>query len=549
MRTLIITTLILSWQILFAQQKTEVYFGVTGRTDVGKDILELYDKGYYITGRFEGSGEYNYGWNIKTDINIELVYDKVFEHSMSSVASTKSVSDSNGNIYICGFMEISDQWPFVTKIDSCGNHVWCKILDYSDDFEYGSSRDILLTEDNEVIVLTGFESELQIDKVHLIGLSTDGDVLWKKPYASQNNHSWIRNPSGYSMMEYNDEYYISGFCYWPYPDDTTHWFLRPLFIGIDSLFEEKWILPFYALDSVFGDAFNTIAINDSILMGVGVRRAYNSSNEDNAILMFYNIDGEQIGYNEIYNDQIGPEIKGSDIRNIVRINENIFITASQFGPDFSANPYGELIIDTSGNIFNLQTHQNTVSFIPGLIKTYDSNYVIATGIKESNPAKTDIYVYKIDENLQDVPFDPTPHNYDSLCPGGIQSGTIDLTNCFVWTDIGKAPSPKEYYESIKKIPVKAYPNPATEGTITFEFENTEHLSLPNPSRRDGTGSQGGTYPSLVVFNIFGEKIHKEKIYRYQGKSIVDVSKWRKGMYVAVVYSKGLPAGQCKFVVQ
>ncbi|MEZ5195268.1 MAG: hypothetical protein R2764_02335 [Bacteroidales bacterium] len=54
----------------------------------------------------------------------------------------------------------------------------------------------------------------------------------------------------------------------------------------------------------------------------------------------------------------------------------------------------------------------------------------------------DIYVYKIDENLNDVPFDPTPHTYDSLCPGGYNRGTIDLTSCFIWTDIGDAPSPK-----------------------------------------------------------------------------------------------------------
>jgi hypothetical protein len=533
MRTLTITTLILSWQILFAQQKTEVYFGVTGRTDAANDLLELYDMGYSITGGFEGSGEYNYGWNIKTDINIELVYDKVFEHSMSSVASTRSVSDSNGNIYVCGFIEISDQWPFVMKIDSCGNHVWCKILDYSDDFEYGSSRDILLTEENEVIVLTGFESELQIDKVHLIGLSTDGDVLWKKPYASQNNYSWIRNPSGYSMIEHNNEYYISGFCYWPYPDDTTHWFLRPLFIGIDSLFEEKWILPFYALDSVFGDAFKTIPINDSIMMGVGVRRAYDSSNEDNAILMFYNTDGEQISYKEIFNDQIGPEIKGSDIRNIVRINENLFMTASQFGPDFSANPYGELIIDTSANIFNLQSHPNTVSFIPGLIKTYDSNYVIATNIQEPNPAKTDIYVYKIDENLEMVPFDPTPHNYDSLCPGGIQSGNIDLTGCFIWTDIGEAPSPKEYYETIKNIPIIVYPNPSSTGQITFEFENTEHHKNME----------------LRCFDIYGNELYEKKVYQYQEKSLINVSNWGNGLYMVIIYSDGVPVGNCKFVIQ
>ena len=517
---------------LFPQTKTEVYFGEAGRWDQMNDIMELYDKGYYLSGGFEGS-PYNLGWNIKTDVNLEMVYDKVMEHDLSTVAQFASVSDDNGNIYVTGFTTYPSQWPFVTKIDSCGNKAWCKILDYSDEYESGSSLDILITDNNELVLLTYIDSDPEIETIFLIGLSTDGDVLWKKGYASKDNYPWIEEATGYNLTEINNDYYISGFCYWPYPDDTTHVFLRPLFIGIDSLFNEKWILPFYALDSVFGDAFKTIAINDSILMGVGVRRAYSSTNEDNAILMFFNINGEEIGFNEIFNDQIGQEIKGSDIRNIVRINENIFMTTSQFGPDFSANPFGELIIDTVGNIFNQQSHPNTVSFIPGLIKTYDSNYVIVTGIKESNPAKTDIYVYKIDENLNDVPFDPTPHNYDSLCPGGIQSGTIDMTDCFVWTYIHDSPTPQEYYASIKKIPVKAYPNPVSAGIVTFEYKNTEHNSNME----------------LKCYDILGTQVHKEKIYRYQGKSIVDVSGWRKGIYLAMVFSNGKAVGKCKFAVQ
>ena len=54
---------------------------------------------------------------------------------------------------------------------------------------------------------------------------------------------------------------------------------------------------------------------------------------------------------------------------------------------------------------------------------------------------------------------------------------------------------------------------------------------------------------LRCFDIYGMLVHKEKVYRYQGESIVDIGSWRNGMYVAVVYSEGLPVGQCKFVVQ
>jgi hypothetical protein len=192
---------------------------------------------------------------------------------------------------------------------------------------------------------------------------------------------------------------------------------------------------------------------------------------------------------------------------------------------------GELIIDTAANLYKFKSHPNTVATAPSLIRTYDGNFVIATNINETK--SDDIYVYKIDENLNDVPFDPTPHTYDSLCPGGIQSGTIDLTSCFVWTDVSEAPSPGEYYSFIQTIPVKVYPNPATEGSVTFEFENTEHHRNME----------------LKCFNLYGEVVHNERIYRYQEKSEVNISNWRKGMYFGVVNSGGKAVGRCKFVVQ
>ncbi len=526
----IITTIliILSYHILFSQQKTEAYFGISNRSEWARNIIELYDKGYYISGGIEGA-EYNKGWNIKTDINLEMLYDKVLEHDISTVAQFASVSDENGNIYVTGFTTYPDQWPFVSKLDSCGNKVWCKILDYGSEwFDDGSAGDILITDNNEIVLMTLLDSEEEIETIFLIGLSLDGEVLWKKGYASKNDYPWIREQAAYSITEINNEYYISGYCYWPYPDDTTHWFLRPLFIGIDSLFNEKWILPFAPLDSVFGFAFSSIAVNDTILMGVGTRLA--DSYNKNSILLFYNTNGNELGYTQIPNENIGSNVDFNAIRDIKRINDSLFISPYYLGID-GETYFGEFVIDTSGIIYNNET-RGIYKGTSSIIKTSDNNYLIEIEVAESK-SDWDIYVYKIDQNLIDVPFDPTPHNYDSLCPGGIQSGTIDLTSCLVWTNIGDAPSPKEYYESIRKIPIKAYPNPVTQGTITFEYENTEHHRNME----------------LRCFNIYGDEIHKERVYQYQGKSIVDISSWQKGMYVAVVYSDCLPVGQCKFVVQ
>ena len=53
---------------------------------------------------------------------------------------------------------------------------------------------------------------------------------------------------------------------------------------------------------------------------------------------------------------------------------------------------------------------------------------------------------------------------------------------------------------------------------------------------------------LRCFDIYGEEVFKEKVYRYQGESVVDVSGWNNGMYVAVVYINETPSSFIKFIV-
>ncbi len=102
----------------------------------------------------------------------------------------------------------------------------------------------------------------------------------------------------------------------------------------------------------------------------------------------------------------------------------------------------------------------------------------------------------------------------------------------VWTGTEEIPSPEEYYSFIASIPITAYPNPA-ETEITLAFENTEHHSNM----------------LLECYNIFGQKVHSEKIYKGQQQTKLSVSNWSKGLYFAVVKSNGKVAGTGKFVVR
>ena len=514
-------------------QKWGKIYGQPNYKEWADDVIEFYDKGYYILGSTE-----DMEWNFKTDINGDTLYNKNVFHDLYIHRDHASVIDENGNLYICSTIFLDDSWPMVAKYDSCGQKVWCRVF-IDDSFDDGKGMDLLLTENGNIIALVNHDSDEQVDQILLYCLNNDGNLLWTESYASKNDHPEISVAVAYNLYHYNNSYFIDGYCYYPYPNgNPNHVFLRPLFIKIDSLFNEEWILPFGVSDSIVGEAFYTIPVSDNIYMGTGA--LWLEDPVEHSLIMYFNENGEELGYYVIPNDSIGPDVSQNYIVDIERINDSLFLASIPVGYNDEWYEYGDFIIDSTGQIYDFEMRANTQGY-SDLIKTSDNKYVIAVEIEE-NKDDRDILLYKIDKNLQSVPLDTNQYIYDSLCPYPIQSGTIDITDCYIWTYIKDAPTPEEYYASLKKIPVKAYPNPATEGTITFEFKNTEHLSPPNPP-------QGGINPSLVVFNIFGEKIHKEKIYRYQGKSIVDVSKWGKGMYVAVVYDEGLPVGQCKFVVQ
>ena len=209
----------------------------------------------------------------------------------------------------------------------------------------------------------------------------------------------------------------------------------------------------------------------------------------------------------------------------------MFFASCNYGPDEEGNPFGEFIIDTSGVIYGKQNKPNT-SARTYLAKTFDSKYVTVANLL-NDMLDWDILFYKINEDLEDDTIYSYPYVYDSLCPNAINSGVIDIIGSAVITDVGKTPTPEEYFTSLNSILIKALPNPTNTGSITLQYSNTEHHSNIE----------------LRCFNMHGKQVHSERIYRNQGESLIDVKRWPKGMCLAIVYSENRPVGRVKFVVK
>ena len=518
---IILTTIL---QSIYSQRWQHIY-GNQGTSESFKDVIEYYDHGYLISGSYE---IYHGNWLIKTDINGNILWEKVLTWENTSVYRSKIAQDSNGNVIIASniYNEDIGLWPLIIKLDSCGEKVWCRVFP-NYDYMLAYYQDVLVLENDDILALGHFESGENLDQVYLDYIDTEGNLLWRKAYAREENHPLIASPGGYNLQRFNSNYYINGWCYWPYPSSPSHKILRPLFIGIDSLFNEKWLIPFGVSDSLIGEGYDLIELDDSVFMGVGACRV--GGGVQNSLLMFFNKNGEELGHNQIPNEAIGQDILDNFIYKIERINDSLFIASSNFGPEDMGNPYGEFVLDTAGNLYNFQSRPNTGG-TSKLFKTQYNKYVIGVGYRES-PTKWDILIYKINENLESVPFDTNQYTYDSLCPHQITSGTIDLSDCLIVTDVGEIPSPEEYYAKLKTIPIKAFPNPAKEN-ITFGFENTKyHQNM-----------------QLQCFDVFGRIIFKEKIYTGQLETEINISQWNEGLYVAVVISEGKVLGKVKFVV-
>jgi Secretion system C-terminal sorting domain len=525
MKKVLLTILFLTTLNYTYSQRWEHIYGNPGTTEAPGDVIESYDKGYIVSCSHE---EPQGAWIFKTSINGEKLWDKLFVWENTLVYGGEKIDqDHFGNIIIASNIDSEENghWPMLIKLDTCGEKVWCRVFPQSN-YDFANYRDILALNNGDYLALGHFESFEYPDQVYLDYVDKNGSLLWRKAYAKEDDYPLIASPSAKGLFKHGSDYYIYGKCYWPYPDNPSHVYLRPMFISIDSAFNENWILPFGVSDSLCGVAKDMININDSMFMSVGT--VYKGS-EIVSLLSYFDKDGNEIGFKKIPNETFGSEITDCIGKKIEKINDSLYIVLGSWG-NIDDWYEGKYITDTSGNIYDIQSNQSTGGGRE-IIKNENNNFIIGIGFKEGK-SDYDVLLYKIDENLESVPYNPAQFTYDSLCPYQISSGTVDISDCMVMVNTEETPTPEQYYASLKTIPIKAFPNPAKE-MITFALQNTDkHKNI-----------------RLECYDIFGRQVHEQKIYTGQLEAEANVSAWRSGMYVTVVKSNGKIVGKGSFVVE
>ncbi|MCD4698168.1 MAG: hypothetical protein K8S16_18235, partial [Bacteroidales bacterium] len=440
-------------------QKWEMIFGEPNQNESSNRLIEHYDKGYVITGSITDGYNDSHGWIIKTDINGNELWNKVIGIDTDQVIITKTIFDNEGNLYIFGLLwqDLPHEYPVLVKLNACGEKQWCKLLGFTE-YEFGYFIDGIFLDNSDLLGLASMPDDDQHDMIYLFRITPEGDYVWKKSYASKDNYPYFAMRLGSRIQKFNDIYIISGYVYSPYPGGNPyHVFQRPMFIGIDTLFNEQWVLEFGIADSLIGKALISTPINDTLFMGVGI---YKHSGLYDAWAMYYNKEGEEVGYKIFTEDMFAPDIEKTAFYDVQRVNDSLFLAASGFCYEGNNDRItGEMVFDTAGNVSKYEIRDGIKNGTRHLMKTFDGKYVIATSSLDNN-LNRDIYFYKINEDLEHDTVYSGSYTYDSLCTNlPIQSGVIDLAGCDIITGLEEIPS-LEDYNNRKNTILKVYPNPA-----------------------------------------------------------------------------------------
>ena len=476
-----------------------------------RDIKESYDYGYKLIGyNYKNNGSPQYGMLTKVDINGEILWEKKFGDGNYMVGLINSSLTSDNGIIISGAISKYNQSgkldPFFIKLNFCGEVEWCQVL-LSPEDNYG--MDIIQLNDGSYIgLLKYYGGDYENVRISLVKLDTLGQPVWIKNLAQED--PLIHNEEGYHLIHTSDDNCIvSGHCF--YPNSRPFWIKTDL--SGEQIWDLKWSVGSGSADQIIESNNGTFYVAGGII---------SSGRPMTPTLFKFDNNGNQLYHKFL----LGDTIVGGGAKPLCFYNDSTLLT----GFNWSNVPYpvdigySEIImIDTLGNIKKRKLLLDENKPPTNIINTFDDKILVSGNyVVDDN---WDIYLWKLNSELEDDTLYTQSYNYDSLCPYSITSDTIDL-DCGLYVSIDEIPL-KEEYDKVLKV----FPNPAGEivncqlSIVDFQFELV-----------------------IEIYDVFGRKMEDVELLQGQDHLQINVSTYPAGLYVAVLRSDGKILGREKFVV-
>ena len=501
-------------------------FGDINKIEFSNDILETYDKGFIIIGDIGNSNRK--GWMIKTDVNGEVLWEKILSTELKSIQPI-AIDETNEQGYVIVGHITSGQTrnPYITKINSCGEKEWCTTL-YKDSGAY--AWDVIAKENGEIWVLTHGMGDVINERIHIYCLDPNGNVLWRNRYASTYDHPLLSSPIAKAIYQLSDGgYMIVGDGYYPQEDDPNGLHpLRALFVKVEESGIEEWILPFGKSSLLLSGGTDFIENNDGYYTGFGVH--YTDSL--NPMIMNFDYHGNQMDYHILENDTLFNNCFDYHFRSYAEqiedggFNLGVLHNYENLGTTY----WGQIILDENYNA--LKTFNQLNSNYPfSMVKTSDNKYIQASKTPElAEPYYSDIFMFKLNENLEYDSVYTEVYEYDYECDQEIESGFIYFNDCQMIVGTEDIPNPQQYYEQKQKVHIIASPNPALE-EIKLAFENTEnHQQM-----------------TLRITSILGQQVYEQPLRKAQTEQSIMLKDWQGGLYLVQVIANGKVVGLGRFL--
>jgi hypothetical protein len=473
----------------------------------GEEILESYDMGYFICGSILKNAEtFEYGWLIKTDINGNILWDKKFgESSYENYFSDFDKTSDNGLI-ISGSTAQQDveQDPLFIKLNACGEIEWCQIL-LRDGFNT-SSGIVSLPEGDYLGMIQYFGGQTQLNRISLVKMDSSGEPIWIKHLAQEDSTTF--NEEGNKLYLTPDSNIIV--C-----GRTQGGGMKPFWIKADTAGEEQWELKW---QGGWGNANNMVFASSGMYYSSAF---FTLPGQHNLPTIFkFKDDGTPIDQFQL----MGDTVEGGGAGPMHFYIDSTIATVLGWTDDpLGFDGYTDIwITDTLGNLFNRRQLLAEPLLQAQSEITFDNKILVSSHVYIDG--NWDIYLWKMNADLEDDSIYTQPITYDSLCPHQILSDTVDL-DCSLFVNIDEIPTKEEYESTIKISPNHA----------------RDWISLTLPDNVSSGNIE------LTIYNIFGQEVMNTTVAPQNRTVSLNVSNFACGLYLAVCQDAKKKIFKGKFV--
>lgn len=501
-----------------------------------RDIIETYDKGYVIIAQVDPIEPVPrmYAWLIKTDINGNRLWDKKIFSSSYHNACNGIEHTTDGGIILTGVttkLDTSNWDVMYIKLNACGEKEWCNILSTPGNPDYGLK---IKQVPDGYIALAKYLYDWETQRIWLVKMDGGGNVLWEKVYAQQDTNIFNEECRGL-LVTSDGGYLITGDTY--YLEPGGHYgYAHPLIIKTDADGNEQWVLPF-GLNTGYKGNYATHPAENAhgffYATGTHFRRDTLPLGDAPCFIKFAP-SGQEISYCDLL---LNTSSGGTGTLNLMD-DQTLFISGA-WTDSTEVQKIGIFKTDTIGNISKTKIlFTGIMHSILGSIITNDKKYVATGGFIVNNPTP-DIYLFKLNSDLEYDSIYTQPFTYDSLCPYAIDSDTLNLDDCIV-TGIHE-PSVIDIQSNIN-----IYPNPSN-AVITIDIPATLSSSYTLQGIQVTQAYHRWDGASLQVYDINGRMVKSEFLSGQSQTLTMDVSAWQPGMYLLRIVYKGKTLGTAKMM--